>query len=112
MNKDKLIQELIALVDKKCKEASPDTEYLVDKYTVGYALGVSDAIDLIKQHDPWISVEDRLPEEGVMVLCFNAEYVRPYFVASWCPEEGWFIDVDGYVYVITHWMPLPEPPKQ
>lgn len=78
----------------------------------GEIKGIEKAINLIKQHDPWISAEERLPEEGVMVLCFNAEYVRPYFVASWCPEEGWFIDVDGYVYVITHWMPLPEPPKQ
>lgn len=104
----KLIQELDGL--RKSYLVAGVNHLNDEEYA--YNQAISDVIDIIKQHDPWIIVEDRLPEEGVMVLCFNAEYVRPYFVASWCPEEGWFIDVDGYVYVITHWMPLPEPPKQ
>ena len=68
MNKDKLIQELERL-RIYCLVAGinhlNDEEY-------AYNQAISDVIDTIKQHDQWISVEDRLPEEDVVVLCFNA----------------------------------------
>ena len=68
----------------------------------------------------WISVKDRLPEnEGrLIVLCekvvmpahFYPEYVGgPNFeecdIYSNCAD---FLDLDK----VTHWMPLPEPPKE
>ncbi len=61
----------------------------------------------------WISVEDRLPEEGVEVMakiddsdgCRNEQSLT---------RQGtlWFFpDMSMYVYYTpTHWMPLPEPP--
>ena len=59
----------------------------------------------------WISVKDRLPEDykqRVMVICIG-DYPIGY------PK----IDTDRYVrghwvrygIYVTHWMPLPEPPK-
>lgn len=60
----------------------------------------------------WISVEDRLPEVGTMVVGYDYESnVRCYFIT----EERWWID-DGWNtakgWGITHWMPLPPPPKE
>lgn len=54
----------------------------------------------------WISVDDRLPEFDTYILVFNgyqivAEYLRNEFFRSG----------DNCVYGVTHWMPLPTPPK-
>ena len=55
----------------------------------------------------WISVEDRLPELGVDVLAaYRDRHINMGTVGDdWLEED---IE-DGY---ITHWMPLPEPPKE
>ena len=53
----------------------------------------------------WISVEDRLPEPMYQVLIYT--------------DDGW-IGVDALDYneefreydYVTHWQPLPEPPKE
>ena len=57
----------------------------------------------------WISVKDRMPEEGVDVLvygeiCHNKKGIEVDFV-----KNGDFVACDEDV---THWMPLPEPPKE
>jgi hypothetical protein len=77
----------------------------------------------------WISVKDRLPEENGRYLCnipiyegyqevldfaTNLEAVDDY--DFYHQNHAGFYDYDhewGYVEVpaITHWMPLPEPPK-
>lgn len=66
----------------------------------------------------WISVKERLPDEGIAVLCSRSDagiivgevnIIYDFFEkthnAVWneCQE---FIEID-----VTHWMPLPEPPK-
>ena len=59
----------------------------------------------------WISVKDRMPEEGVDVLVYGYIYldrkgVDVDFVDG---ESGnFFYYDDGGV---THWRPLPEPPE-
>lgn len=55
----------------------------------------------------WISVEDRLPEPGVDVLAaYRDRHINMGTVGDdWLEED---IE-DGN---ITHWMPLPEPPKE
>jgi len=59
--------------------------------------------------DRWISVEDRLPEEGEWVLIFGPGYHVPLegFLIS-----GAWIDDQFERRTVTHWMPLPEPPKE
>ena len=54
----------------------------------------------------WISVKDRLPEPWVEVLVYRGE---DWTVVS-CE-----VDTNGkwlHFFNITHWMPLPEPPKE
>ena len=62
-----------------------------------------------------ISVKERLPEEWVSVLGFMHDS-RPFLPARECyripgEEKFFFPALRGYM-PITHWMPLPEPPKE
>ena len=60
----------------------------------------------------WISVKDRLPENianRVLVVCersngvFYAHYEKPFWIN---------LETDKpFISTVTHWMPLPEPPK-
>jgi hypothetical protein len=57
----------------------------------------------------WIPVSERLPEKDVKVLTFGvygfSVNYRDRFSRKW---RG----VNGKPQWITHWMPLPEPPKE
>ena len=76
-------------------------------YKNGYKQGMKDAAK-------WISVKDRLPEnrEDVLVVAFWHE--------RWNVQWGWYAP-NGRVwhvglmeetdYPVSHWMPLPQPPK-
>jgi len=55
----------------------------------------------------WISVNDRLPENERVLIC---AYQRDYLLAEY-DNEQWWSDSIGIVNGVTHWMPLPEPPK-
>ena len=62
----------------------------------------------------WIGVDERLPEDDTTVLAYGGDIyyltfdVFPNGGRWWTEDHGWFTtDELG----ITHWMPLPEPPK-
>lgn len=71
----------------------------------------------------WISAKDELPKENcnVIIYCYNNDngVITNYVDAAEfyrCPEFGnyWFCDLDyegTEIRGVTHWMPLPEPPK-
>jgi len=58
----------------------------------------------------WISVKDRLPEELEIVLVKGKSRndLRKGYDATWICYDCW---VSSCVENITHWMALPEPPK-
>lgn len=60
----------------------------------------------------WISVKDKLPEPGKKVLGYRPsmyyKFVQTVYYAGRAWENGY--DLSGN-FVITHWMPLPEPPE-
>lgn len=55
----------------------------------------------------WISVKKRLPTEEEWSRCVLA-YLRNGLcrVAGYSPRAG------GFWFDVTHWQPLPEPPKE
>ena len=58
----------------------------------------------------WISVKDRMPKGGAIVLCNTDYFVE---VLQWDERADMWVDQyrsyrKNYV---THWMPLPPPPK-
>ena len=61
----------------------------------------------------WISVKERLPEEGEKVLWFDRDDME---VGSVFRSRGvTFVSTSLDLFDIaeyTHWMPLPEPPKE
>ena len=65
----------------------------------------------------WISVEDRLPDENNdEFICYvsNKNDKSVDFVSAFVYENGEFGDTkygNNFNKWLTHWMPLPEPPK-
>ena len=70
----------------------------------------------------WIPVTERLPEKTIDVLLYFGGKYKNQAVGFWhgCEEcgavywcaytdDGFYTDCD---YKPTHWMPLPEPPKE
>ena len=66
----------------------------------------------------WISVEDRLPDDGeyivhyasgdIVVAAFSQDQMKAHNNINY----GWICGEEGITYEdeVTHWMPLPEPP--
>lgn len=63
----------------------------------------------------WISVKERLPEKLTEVIAYDSThkivhamvYDGEGFRVHRCVRDEWIYDA-----CITHWMPLPEPPKE
>ena len=76
------------------------------------------AVAALREHEDrrWIPVTERLPEIGQKCLIANREIV----VRGWLRPDGvWKTGVSSdelwskfSLYQPTHWMPLPEPPKE
>lgn len=64
----------------------------------------------------WINVNDELPQHGVPVLCImqiNPSGKNKYRTITGVCYNGEWRHSDGSQtwFEISHWMPLPEPPK-
>ena len=56
----------------------------------------------------WISVDDRLPEKDeIVIICTDENFIY----AGELVGDTWFLDNDSWTATVTHWMPLPLPPK-
>ena len=62
----------------------------------------------------WIPVTERLPEFGERVLCTDGVAVfEQYRVELSCVYGTWDrFGMKSPMQEVTHWMPLPEPPKE
>ena len=56
----------------------------------------------------WIPVTERLPENGRWVLVYGRNWAIP--IMAFHESDAW-IDDQFEKHSVTHWMPLPEPPK-
>jgi hypothetical protein len=74
-------------------------------YKNGYEQGKKDAADNNVDRK-WISVKDRLPEYGQLVIVYSGGVLSPHVFA----QHFWREDFNDWAH-ITHWMPLPQPPK-
>lgn len=102
------------------REAAKEIKRLRDQWEIrGH---VMDSIADLFVKPRWIPVGERLPEEGDRVLFYNAsdehQYARMVRVGR-CIDDGptghmelRIVDFAAPSAIATHWMPLPEPPKQ
>lgn len=62
-----------------------------------------------KKKNKWISVKDKMPKNGEQVIAYNGKSVE---VGLYCFSESFrYFDYSKKNHNITHWMPLPSPPK-
>ena len=58
----------------------------------------------------WVSTSERMPERGQMVPVWcNEDF---HNCGNWDERRGWYlIDAPWPDELVSHWMPLPEPPQ-
>lgn len=88
---DKMILDLLSECKQKLSEIKPQPEA-----------------------NRWIPVSERLPEEADRYLCNIKSFAFPgsYYQDILKYDKGGFIEGHIYTDDVTHWMPLPEPPKE
>lgn len=62
----------------------------------------------------WISADDRLPEAGGYVVCIAKRnpFSRFMPMVARIEKNGWVNPMtEQYISEVTHWMPMPQPPK-
>ena len=62
----------------------------------------------------WVSVNDRRPEAGEYVVCIAKRnpFSRFMPMVARIEKNGWVNPItEQYISEVTHWMPLPVPPK-
>jgi hypothetical protein len=95
-------------VDKD--ELEKALRYDRDQYFKGYADGKRDAAS------PWHRVGDELPKPGKIVLaCNDVGTVNVAYLANygkWYAANNTMYDSWTWMPNVTHWMPMPEPPKE
>ena len=99
-----------------CDECQKNLERFVGGTKIDYDSIIEDSFM------EWISVKDRLPRCNVPVLVYRPSMAAQILVdeyrgfwdedaADWCEDWALYGKHNGKD-IITHWMPLPEPPKE
>ena len=99
--REKLI-DLIIDAKRTDPEEGSFTEYLADHL-------ISNGVTV----QEWIPVDDRLPKEKVnCIVHYKHAYCDydDYWAIGMCFYDGEKFQF-GPAYKVTHWMPLPQPPK-
>lgn len=86
----------------RCANCNSQTEWLPT---------IADAVTAWNTRpDSWISVEERLPDTTTVLGCNIEGFVATVLYMS--NAKRWVITTNMSVIMdVTHWMPLPEPPK-
>lgn len=120
---DKLYEQYISRMNELIKCVGDENKYT---YESAEAISLLCGTVLIKEAPTvggWISVNDRMPEDETMVIGYTpvdgymfVGFHRTYVSADYC-WSAWYIvtsmrSTKKITKKVTHWMPLPEPPKE
>ena len=116
---EEVAKEVGEWIDDSTMKATVDAKITVDKdelvkalaydrgqYDKGYGDGYQDGKRDAWQ---WISVEERMPPNGWWCLVWGSDWNIP--IMAFYDGEKW-IDAQFERPKVTHWMPLPEKPKE
>ena len=73
-----------------------------------------EAVGGIKMSE-WVSVKDKMPQPGRYVACIAKRnpFSRFMPMVARIEKNGWANPItEQYISEVTHWLPLPEPPKE
>lgn len=78
-----------------------------------YKIGeLTEMVEQLEEAQPkWISVEEMLPDDCIDVLVFTRSGYTSSISIAHALKGRWF-SKGIPVETVTHWMPLPEPPKE
>jgi hypothetical protein len=79
-------------------------------YTTAVITALLDEIERLQAERRWIPVSERLPEVKGRYICsimYKEEPKKIWVEQRYWDGYGW----DMYTSIVTHWMPLPEPPE-
>ena len=115
-----LIEKLKEIYDMLCCKAEDEEDECFASTYRANVDGFKWALDIVKQHSDWISVDERLPPDNMMVLVYcNIRKTTGYaFVSS---QQAWSFyhftknsenQAMAMVNDISKWMPIPQPPSE
>ena len=129
MSREKQIEEMRNIMETDCDRPCAGCELENEEhcFTHNCAIRIYNA-GYRKQE--WISVDERLPEiegdartwgelkirKSVRVLCACVQksgktFVKEGYCEVWGDSQRSYWKIPGSIDKVTHWMPLPEPPK-
>ena len=108
--------------DRRIRQGGDDAIAAVEEYVAEQERLVAQVESMLQRAcdrhwKEWIPVEERLPEEGVVVLAYlpkQADVESGVYAAMLSKLQtlkGTFSTSFGFGFEATHWMPLPEPPE-
>lgn len=62
-----------------------------------------------RQQDNWISVDDKFPENGQIIIVFDLDEVE---FSEYYGSKFYFVNCGATYVNVTHWQPLPKPPTK
>lgn len=101
------LDEAIRIAIQACVAAVGHGITQIDAVNIATALEDAPAADVAPRAE-WISVEESVPDGCGRFLTVDTD--GDILVCSYYPSLGWFCPVCN-ANPVTHWMPLPEPPK-
>ena len=114
MSKEKQIDVIIDLLTEFDEMGFAPTTSVPDPdaYAIEWRNQLTNALKGYLEQE-WISVDERLPMYGELVLVSSMDKITKkhgwFYLASYDEERKWW---NGASFGrVTHWMPLPEPPK-
>ena len=101
---DRLIANGVT-VQEDCKDCAEATQNCIVK--------LQEQISELRSAHEWVSVLDCLPEEsGMYIVTANDGHAQRVSFVQWQKKNRmWNLTGARSYWRITHWMPLPQPPK-
>ena len=107
MDKIELLRDAIAVQEERDRAAA----LRVGEPPMGCDTSDHLADIILDMRNPWIDVDDRLPDHsGAVLVYFIGDYALGYWFLD---DEDWFIEGHGMGFgptYVTHWCELPKPP--